>query len=1297
MGQFTPNIQFYDNQFFNNSNSNTSFSANDVYLDWFNFPPGWNVANFKDKVKGVFAGSISEKTNSIYIFKPVTTNVDLPKSDFIYFINQESTSGTGSGVDRLNPMKTIQSSIQQQYRNSKLIFNILGYQHNESIIINSLAEWKSIIIDGKEGQETTMSRRNDDINGAIITLTTNSIIPTTILNVKMIVDSSYFVIQQSNKAQLTLSNIEFIGAGRVKQEGLALLLIDKCSFSNVNNIDSQTQFIQAIKGQLEIALCSFGTALEKQLGAPAIQTSSQCSNIKITKTTFFNLHSNITNQEMKTTVVNIEIGEKTNVEFNECIFFHCIDSSSDNSYSSGAVCIQSTNNQIEMDKISTPDLILSQVSFIQCQFAGCIGGQSGAIFASFNSDSVNERLKIIIDECSFVGCGSKYSNVGAFQFIGNDINNNYGDVQIMNSRFTSCIGQQAGGILVGENIKPIKIKNNYFSDNSFKSSIQQGASDIFFQSKELLDSAGGIKCVVTGYKYEEDSQYNIIGLVKINGFSSNFAKYLNCVSRNGEKQCGQIPCGGELNIKPEQCEYIEDEDKYLECQKLCIPEKETEVNDQCPCLYIGDPREACKTISSPTSDTPVTVDNPCLAHNDPREACKTISSPTSDTPVTVDNPCLAYNDPREACKTISSPTSDTPVTVDNPCLAFGDPRYVCQNACVPLADTPINVCGCLEINDPRPQCQKSCVPKANTPINECCCFDIDDPRDECKEKTQSGLDDEKQQDQSEIDKDQVEDKKQGLSALVIALIAIASVSVITTIISIGVIIHFVRKKKNAYLLVSIHQQSYPSYDFACPIIDSKEGVTVALRTIEYRDRNAQYAFMQEALKIRPVPIQDFARLNFLYTEMSKRKLQKFVDDGISSGWNDPRFPTIQGIMRKGMTIPALRAFVLEQGPSKNITYQEWDKIWSKNRQVIDPLAPRYTAIECVNVVHILIVDGPEQPEIKKLAVNKKDPEHGNKDVVFSKDIIIEQCDAQLISDNEEITLMSWGNIIVDKIERDPTKQIVSPLPNASANETVAQIAHIDAHLHLEGDFKKTKLKLTWLSALNLDQLPIAQFMSFDHLLTKGKLEEDEKAESFINRNSIFQCSAYIEPAASTGIEGDIVQFERKGNFYLDKPFETGKDGKQTSGVYHFIPDGRNMLMKIGGRQLISISESQKAEELINQKEIKEAKSKGEQIKEKEKEKETEGKKEKKPKQTQSSSDADSKRKADLDSAFGLCNFRIIKLSNSRKHPEADKLIIADADLGDGITKTLVTGLIPHYQPEDLEGRIVCSISNLKPK
>jgi glutamyl-tRNA synthetase len=78
--------------------------------------------------------------------------------------------------------------------------------------------------------------------------------------------------------------------------------------------------------------------------------------------------------------------------------------------------------------------------------------------------------------------------------------------------------------------------------------------------------------------------------------------------------------------------------------------------------------------------------------------------------------------------------------------------------------------------------------------------------------------------------------------------------------------------------------------------------------------------------------------------LSKRKLTWFVEKGIVGGWDDPRFPTVRGIRRRGMTIEALRDYILMQGASQKTLELEWDKIWTLNKKVIDPVAPRHTAL-----------------------------------------------------------------------------------------------------------------------------------------------------------------------------------------------------------------------------------------------------------------------------------------------------------------------------------------------------------------
>lgn len=92
-------------------------------------------------------------------------------------------------------------------------------------------------------------------------------------------------------------------------------------------------------------------------------------------------------------------------------------------------------------------------------------------------------------------------------------------------------------------------------------------------------------------------------------------------------------------------------------------------------------------------------------------------------------------------------------------------------------------------------------------------------------------------------------------------------------------------------------------------------------------------------------IKDFGRVDFSYTVLSKRKLQWFVDEGYVSGWDDPRFPTVQGIVRRGLTMDALRQFIYDLGDSVKPVKMDILRLWAYNKKTIDRFIPRYTAVK----------------------------------------------------------------------------------------------------------------------------------------------------------------------------------------------------------------------------------------------------------------------------------------------------------------------------------------------------------------
>ena len=286
--------------------------------------------------------------------------------------------------------------------------------------------------------------------------------------------------------------------------------------------------------------------------------------------------------------------------------------------------------------------------------------------------------------------------------------------------------------------------------------------------------------------------------------------------------------------------------------------------------------------------------------------------------------------------------------------------------------------------------------------------------------------------------------------------------------------------------------------------------------------------------MRKVHIWDYSRLNFVYTTLSKRKLQWFVDQGHVERWDDPRFPTVQGMKRRGLQIEALKEFILMQGASRNVNLMEWEKLWTLNKRVIDPVCPRHVAIVDEGRVPLTLVNGPATPEVVSLPKHKKHPPAGTKSTTRMSQIWLEQVDAALLKVGEEITLMDWGNCIVKKVDVDQGGVVIG----------------IIAELHLEGSVKSTKLKLTWLP--KIEELVPLTLVDFDYLITKKKVEEDDVFADLVNPNSEVKTITHGDANMRTLVKGEVLQLERKGYFIVDEPFVS----ENSPVVLFSIPDGR---------------------------------------------------------------------------------------------------------------------------------------------
>ena len=324
---------------------------------------------------------------------------------------------------------------------------------------------------------------------------------------------------------------------------------------------------------------------------------------------------------------------------------------------------------------------------------------------------------------------------------------------------------------------------------------------------------------------------------------------------------------------------------------------------------------------------------------------------------------------------------------------------------------------------------------------------------------------------------------------------------------------------------------YPMYDFAHGLSDSIEGITHSICTLEFENNRALYDWFLDNVDVpRPRPRQyEFARLALTYTVMSKRKLRRLVEEGLVSGWDDPRMPTLSGLRRRGYPPAAIRAFADRVGVAKANSMVDVAMLEHTVRDELNRTAPRAMCVlEPLEVVITNWIDGAI--ETVELDNHPSDPAMGTRELPFGPKLYIDRADFarvppagfKRLAPGREVRLKGACFVTCDEVVEDASGDVVRLLCSydpASKGGAAPDGRKVSATLHWVSDEGSRPAEVRVYDRLFASEAPEAGDGDFVEALNPDSLSR--------------VTGARVELAAAAGPTGATWQFERLGYYCVD--------------------------------------------------------------------------------------------------------------------------------------------------------------------
>ena len=324
---------------------------------------------------------------------------------------------------------------------------------------------------------------------------------------------------------------------------------------------------------------------------------------------------------------------------------------------------------------------------------------------------------------------------------------------------------------------------------------------------------------------------------------------------------------------------------------------------------------------------------------------------------------------------------------------------------------------------------------------------------------------------------------------------------------------------------------YPTYDWAHGQSDALEGVTHSVCTLEFDSHRPLYDWYLAQLPLpqdRPKQIE-FARLEFTHTVTSKRRLRTLVDNGIVTGWDDPRMPTLRALRRRGYPAPAIRAFCRDIGTTRTNSRQSIEALESYVRRHLNATAQRRMAV--LRPLKLVLTNWPEgQVDHFEVANNPENPADGVRSVAFSGELWIEADDfAEVppprffrLSPGREVRLRGAYLITATDVVKDgdgTVIQVNATYDRASRGGTAP-------------DGRKVKSTMHWVSAAHAVSGSVALYDRLFSAAVPGE-RTGEPLDDLNPASLELLTDCWLEGSLAEVAPATVVQFERLGYFALD--------------------------------------------------------------------------------------------------------------------------------------------------------------------